>query len=95
MKADIMGIPYNQLGDYQFSLIGCAVIVGYSLGIFTDMEKTAESINKNNEKTMFKPNSERVKMYLPYKEIFNNMFSYSLHETLNSLYQAGSNGNSV
>ncbi len=88
IKADVLGIPYARLGNYQFALRGCAIIIGYSLGIFTDMEKTAEKMNESNERTIFEPDPARAEAYRPYYEAFKQVFSASADETMKRLYRA-------
>lgn len=88
IKADILGLPYAQLADYQFALRGCAIIIGYSLGIFTDMEKAAARMNEENTRTYFEPDPVRTKAYRPYYETFKQVFSASTEEVMKRLYRA-------
>lgn len=89
MKADILNVEYNQLGDYQFSLIGCAVIAGYSLGVFSGMEEKAASFNRNTAGTVFAPDVRRVKAYQPFLKMFRKVCNTSLERTMLNLFDEG------
>jgi xylulokinase len=88
MKADIMNKGYKQLKDYQFPLRGCGLIVGYSLGIYTNLEKSALEINKNNESIMFNPNPQHSNLYAPYFEVFKKTLISPMDSTMHDLFQA-------
>jgi xylulokinase len=40
LKADVLGIPYARLNRPEFSVLGLAVIAGYSVGVFKDIKST-------------------------------------------------------
>lgn len=88
IKADVLNIPYRQLGDYQFALRGCALIIGYSLGIFPDMQKAAEVMNKQNERKIFEPDSQQAGAYRALIEIFKGAAASSIEETMHRLHGA-------
>ena len=88
IKADVLGIPYAQLGDYQFALRGCAIIIGYSLGIYTDMKKTAEKMNAANERTVTTPDAAGMQAYRPYIETYKQVFTSKAETTMQRLYAA-------
>ena len=88
MKADVMNMPYRKLGDYQFTLRGCGIIVGYALGIYADMQKTAELFRAEDERVTVEPNPENSEAYKPYYNAFKKAFSSSLDETMRRLCSA-------
>ena len=88
MKANVLNLTYNQLGESQFALRGCAILAGYSLGIYTDMEKTAGKMNAANTTTAFIPKKKDVQSYKSYFQIFKQTFTSSVDETMGKLYRA-------
>jgi len=43
LKADVLGIPYIRLNRPEFSVLGLAVIAGYSVGVFKDIKSTIKT----------------------------------------------------
>ncbi len=85
MKADVLGMPYSRLEDYQFTLRGCGIIVGYSLGIYSDIQKTAELFHAKDKKITIEPNKKESEAYKPYYNAFKDIFSSSLIETMGKI----------
>ena len=89
IKADILGLPYASLGEYQFALRGCAIIAGYSLGIFTDLLKTSQTMNENNERRIVQPDPPFTEQYRKYYSVFKKAFHVSLEEVMSDLCSLG------
>jgi len=85
IKADVLNIPYRKLGDYQFTLRGCGIIVGYSLGIYTDLGETAKLFHSGDENSAVKPDLETADIYKRYYNIFRKVFSSPLDTTMGRL----------
>ena len=85
MKADVLNMTYQKLEDYQFTLRGCGIIVCYSLGIYADMQKTAEQFHAEDKKSAIEPKPDNVEAYKPYYNAFKNVFSSSVNKTMQQL----------
>jgi xylulokinase len=86
LKADVLGIPYQQLGDYQYAIRGCGILVGYALGMYDDLQKTAEKMNRNIEKHIFMPTMADTETYRAFIDVFKNAGTGTLEEIMSSLY---------
>ncbi len=85
IKADILNLPYRRLGEYQFALRGCALIVGFSQGIYDNLEKAAVQMNTENESDTTAPDIRNVEMYRKYLKIFKVSLSAPLGRTMGFL----------
>jgi xylulokinase len=79
IKADVLGIPYVQLTRDEVGGLGSAIIAGYGVGIFDDMESTAKRFIAT--KNRIEPNMERHAYYKQFAELYIDMF-----EMMNPLY---------
>lgn len=68
MKADILGIPYVKLEREEFGVLGSAILAGYAVGMFPDMQKTADKFNK--VKYEIKPDKKNHEQYMDYVDLY-------------------------
>jgi xylulokinase len=59
IKADVLGLPYRRLGIRQFAFRGSALIAGFGLGIFGDLEPAARRDDDPAEEEVYHPDGER------------------------------------
>ena len=72
IKADILQIPYQNLFRSDLSTLGSAIIAGYSIGIFNNLEDILKSFVKSNIK--ISPILGEDKKYIKYIEIYKELF---------------------
>ena len=72
IKADILQIPYQNLFRSDLSTLGSAIIAGYSIGLFNNLEDIIKSFVKSNIK--ISPISGEDKKYIKYIEIYKELF---------------------
>ncbi|MFW5768735.1 MAG: xylulokinase [Spirochaetota bacterium] len=85
IKADILNLPYRRLGEYQFALRGCALIAGFSQGIFDNLEEAAVRMNAENESELIVPDSRNAEEYRKHLEIFKESLLSPLESTMGKL----------
>ena len=67
IKASILKVPYVELNRQEFAVWGSAMIAGYAVGVFQDLQKT--SLNSVEKKKVHLPDEELSKIYdqfIPY-----------------------------
>ena len=72
IKADILQIPYQNLFRSDLSTLGSAIIAGYSIGIFNNLEDILKRFVKSNIK--ISPILGEDKKYIKYIEIYKELF---------------------
>jgi xylulokinase len=72
MKADIIGIPYFRLNRKDTATLGAAIIGGKAVGIFKDMQKTAQEFNKTTD--VIQPRSKQHIYYQDYINAYDLLF---------------------
>ena len=79
IKANVLGIPYVQLTREEVGGLGSAIIAGYGVGIFKNMEETAKSFIST--KNRIEPDMKLNAFYKDFAELYIDMF-----DILNPLY---------
>jgi xylulokinase len=82
IKADVLQLPFQNLFRRDLSTLGSAVIAGYSVGLFKNIEATVKKIVKSNVKV--KPVPGEDKKYAKYIEVYRDLFGV-LKETYSKL----------
>ena len=72
IKADILQIPYQNLFRSDLSTLGSAIIAGYSIGLFNNLEDILKRFVKSNIKITPIPRGN--KKYIKYIEIYRELF---------------------
>ncbi|MCB0253932.1 MAG: xylulose kinase [Anaerolineae bacterium] len=80
IKADVLGVPYVRLQREDISPLGCAIMAGYAVGIFTDMAATASQFARTTSRT--EPRSAYHHHYRDYVAAYRQAFGQ-----LHGLYQ--------
>jgi xylulokinase len=85
IKADVMGIPYVQLTRDEVGGMGSAIIAGYGVGIFDNMEVAAKRFT--GTKGRIEPDMKRNEYYKGFAELYIDMFTLMnpLYERLSKL----------
>ncbi len=73
IKADVLGIPYVQLDREEVGVLGSAIIAGYGVGLFDDLNETAKRFV--NTRNRIEPNMERHAYYKNYAELYKDMIN--------------------
>ena len=73
IKADVLGLPYVQLTREEVGVLGAAIIAGYGVGIFNNMEETAKKFVST--KNRIEPNMELHEYYKNYAELYSDTFN--------------------
>jgi xylulokinase len=73
IKANVLGIPYVQLNRDEVGGLGSAIIAGYAVGIFKNMEATAKQFIRT--KNRIEPEAEVTEYYRNFAELYIEMFS--------------------
>ncbi|BER91643.1 FGGY-family carbohydrate kinase [Atrimonas thermophila] len=83
IKANVLGLPYIPIDDYKFPLLGCAIVAGYGIGLFSKIAplKRKDDLFHNS---VIQPNASLHHVYKQYCEIYANL----LHQPLRSSFQA-------
>lgn len=84
IKADILQIPYQNLFRSDLSTLGSAIIAGYSIGLFNNLEDILKRFVKSNIKISPIPGED--KKYIKYIEIYKDLF-----QALEKIYKRLSN----
>jgi len=79
IKADVLGIPYARLNRSEFSVLGLAVIAGYSVGVFKDIKSTVKSFVRPVRR--IEPRSRHHRYYERYVQLY-----MKLSQTLQGCY---------
>lgn len=77
------------LEGLAFALRGCALIAGYGLGVYSDLTRAAEELNRGEEHTMFRPEPQSAAAYRRLYPIFKEAVTASLKETMKGLQTTG------
>jgi len=72
IKADVLGVPYVNLSREEFSVLGSAILAGYSVGVFTDLAATAKSFVAATARV--EPDPARHAAYGPLAEEYVRLF---------------------
>ena len=72
LKSDILQIPYRNLFRSDLSTLGSAILAGYSVGLFKDLEKTIKNFTKTSVEVW--PVSGADKKYLKFIKIYKSLF---------------------
>lgn len=72
IKSDVLGIPYVQLTREEVGVLGSAIIAGYGVGIYDNMEKVANSFVKT--KNRIEPDMKLHEYYRNFAELYIEMF---------------------
>ncbi len=73
IKANVLGIPYVQLDRDEVGVLGSAIIAGFGVGIFDDLNETAKKfINTRNR---IEPDMELHEYYRNYADLYMDMIS--------------------
>ncbi len=85
IKADVLGIPYVQLTRDEVGGLGSAIIAGYGVGIYDNMEAAAKRFT--GTKGRIEPDMKRNEYYKGFAELYIDMFSLMnpLYERLSKL----------
>ncbi len=62
IKADVLGVPYQQLGRSEFATWGAALIAGFGVGLFNDLAEAAQGTTMRQDQPVL-PNSEHNTIY--------------------------------
>ncbi|MCX7709212.1 MAG: FGGY family carbohydrate kinase [Clostridia bacterium] len=73
IKANVLGIPYVQLSREEVGGLGSAIIAGYAVGIFNNMEETAKKFIST--KNRIEPDMKLNEYYKNYAELYIDMFT--------------------
>lgn len=68
IKADVLGIPYVRINREEVGTFGSALVAGYGVGLFDNLEKTAKEFTGQQE--LIYPNEENNKRYIEYTQLF-------------------------
>ncbi len=85
MKADTLNIHYSIPEENQFTLRGCGIITGYALGIYKDLQKTAEQFSLADKRNTIQPDKKNVALYKPFYNAFKEALSLPLIETMQKI----------
>jgi xylulokinase len=55
IKADVLGVPYVQLNQREFAVLGAAVVAGHAVGLFPDIKATVQSFVQPAERVEPQP----------------------------------------
>ena len=80
LKSDILQIPYRNLFRSDLSTLGSAILAGYSVGLFKDLEKTIKNFAKTSVEVL--PVSGADKKYLKFIKIYKSLF-----DSLKTIYK--------
>jgi sugar (pentulose or hexulose) kinase len=62
IRSDVVGLPYESLGDAPVTELGAAVLGGYGVGLIEDLTVTGRSRRKVVQR--YSPDSDRHALYL-------------------------------
>ncbi|MDF2614395.1 MAG: xylB [Clostridia bacterium] len=79
IKANVLGIPYVQLDREEVGVLGSAIIAGYAVGLFENMESIAKKFI--GTKNRIEPDMKISAQYAEYGELYISMF-----ETMKPFY---------
>jgi xylulokinase len=81
IKADVLGVPYVQLNQREFAVLGAAVVAGHAVGLFPDIKATIQSFVQPTERV--EPQPERHAYYERMVDLY-----ISLAQALGPTFQA-------
>lgn len=71
LKADLLGIPYVELNHPEAAALGSAILAGFGVGIFTDLE---EAVGRYTVPTRrYVPNPETADRYRALQEVYRQV----------------------
>lgn len=72
IKADVLGLDYTVLKNNDTATLGCAIIAGHGVGIYADIQKTAQSMAQSISSIPCEAKNYEAygKYYEAYKEVF-------------------------
>lgn len=68
IKADVLGIPYVRIEREEVGTLGSAIVAGYGVGIFDNLENTAKKLTRQKEVT--EPKEQNHRRYEEYAELY-------------------------
>ncbi|MGE5601877.1 MAG: xylulokinase [Nitrososphaerales archaeon] len=71
IKADVLGMPYVQLNQSEYAVLGAAILGGYAVGVFSDLKATARSFVTPS--TRIEPRPEIHERYRPLVELYQSL----------------------
>jgi xylulokinase len=77
LKADVLQVPYQNLFRSDLATLGSALLSGYAIGHYTDVEGTIKHIVKTRERV--EPTPGENEKYLKFIEIYRELFG-TLHD---------------
>jgi xylulokinase len=85
IKADVLGLPYLRLQHADRASLGCAIMAGYAVGLYTDMAETARRLSQVTSRIEVRPAYHE--RYQPYIDIYSQAFDQlrGLYEALHSI----------
>lgn len=85
IKADVLGVPYVRLQREDIAALGCAIMGGHAVGIYTDMAATADRFARTTSRTEPRPAAHRH--YRDYVAAYRQAFDQlgGLYRTLTPL----------
>jgi xylulokinase len=72
IKADVLGLPYVCLNREDFTILGAAIIGGKAVGLFDDMQGTAENFVRIQE--TIRPRPKPHMHYKKYVEVYSQFY---------------------
>ena len=63
IKADALGLPYQQLEQHECTVLGAAIIAGRAVGMFDDVKEPARRFNRPTG--LLEPDRQRHQVYQP------------------------------
>lgn len=72
IKADVLGLPYNQLTREDFTILGAAIIGGKAVGLFDDMQSTARQFLQ--VQGSIQPQHKLHTHYKKYVQAYNQLY---------------------
>jgi xylulokinase len=72
LKSDILQVPYRNLFRSDLSTLGSAILAGYSIGLFKDLEKIIKNFAKTSTEVLPVPGAD--KKYLKSIKIYKSLF---------------------
>ncbi|MEW6048973.1 MAG: FGGY family carbohydrate kinase [Bacillota bacterium] len=71
LKADVLGVPYTRLNRSEAGSLGAAILAGYGIGVFRDLEAAVSAFVHPVER--FEPRPEKRELYRPFAAFYRNL----------------------
>jgi len=82
IKSDVLGLHYKRLCRDDTAALGCAIIAGHAVGVFSDMTEMAVRFSKTTDN--IEPNRSQHRLYEKYIKAYGKIFD-QLNDTFSTI----------